>query len=55
MGLGAGRRAGPVVLLVPLLVGLDGAKEGQSLNYVGLMSSPNEMFGKLMSIPDHLT
>jgi tyrosyl-tRNA synthetase len=56
-----GQEAGPAgqgqaVLLVPLLVGLDGTKKmSQSLdNYVAIDDPPNEMYGKLMSIPDHL-
>lgn len=45
-----------VVLLMPLLVGLDGTeKMSKSLgNYVGIHESPNNMYGKLMSIPDEL-
>ena len=45
-----------VVLTTPLLVGTDGAmKMSKSLgNYIGLTDPPNEMFGKVMSIPDHL-
>jgi len=45
-----------VVMLMPLLVGLDGVdKMSQSLgNYIGITEEPNEMFGKTMSIPDHL-
>ena len=45
-----------VVMLMPLLVGLDGKdKMSQSLsNYIGITEEPNEMFGKTMSIPDHL-
>ena len=45
-----------IALIMPLLVGLDGsAKMSQSLsNYVGIRERPEEMFGKLMSIPDHL-
>jgi tyrosyl-tRNA synthetase len=45
-----------VVLTTPLLVGTDGAmKMSKSLgNYIGLTDPPNEMFGKIMSIPDHL-
>lgn len=45
-----------VALFMPLLVGLDGAqKMSKSLgNYVGITEPPNEMFGKLMSIPDDL-
>ena len=43
-----------VVLLMPILVGLDGTqKMSKSLgNYVGISEAPSEMFGKLMSIPD---
>jgi tyrosyl-tRNA synthetase len=43
-----------VALTMPLLVGLDGVqKMSQSLgNYVGLREAPDEMFGKLMSLPD---
>jgi tyrosyl-tRNA synthetase len=43
-----------VVLLMPILVGLDGVqKMSKSLgNYVGINESPDEMFGKLMSLPD---
>ena len=45
-----------VVLLVPILEGLDGVqKMSKSLgNYVGLTDPPNDMFGKLMSISDQL-
>ncbi|MDQ4145060.1 MAG: tyrosine--tRNA ligase [Actinomycetota bacterium] len=45
-----------IALTMPLLEGLDGVqKMSQSLNnYVGIREEPNEMFGKLMSIPDHL-
>jgi len=45
-----------VVLTTPLLEGLDGVqKMSQSLgNYVGITEPPEEMFGKLMSIPDQL-
>lgn len=45
-----------VVMLMPLLVGLDGTdKMSQSLgNYIGITEEPNEMFGKTMSIPDTL-
>ncbi len=47
---------GQAVLLVPLIVGLDGSKKmSQSLgNYIAVDEAPNEMFGKLMSIPDHV-
>lgn len=45
-----------VVMLMPLLVGTDGIeKMSQSLgNYVSIVDDPNEMYGKTMSIPDHL-
>jgi tyrosyl-tRNA synthetase len=44
------------VLTTPLLVGTDGEKKmSKSLgNYIGVTDSPGEMFGKTMSIPDHL-
>jgi tyrosyl-tRNA synthetase len=45
-----------VVLTMPILVGLDGARKmSKSLgNYVGITEPPGEMFGKLMSISDEL-
>src|SRR5690606_8614249 len=45
-----------IVMCMPLLRGLDGKeKMSKSLNnIIGLTDSPNEMFGKTMSIPDHL-
>jgi tyrosyl-tRNA synthetase len=45
-----------VVFTMPLLIGLDGSRiMGQSLgNYVGIAEDADEMFGKLMSIPDEL-
>jgi len=45
-----------VVLTVPILEGLDGVqKMSKSLgNYIGIHESPQEMFGKLMSISDEL-
>jgi tyrosyl-tRNA synthetase len=45
-----------VVLVLPILEGLDGVqKMSKSLNnYVAVNDSPNEMFGKLMSISDEL-
>lgn len=45
-----------VVMVLPLLVGLDGReKMSKSLdNYVGLTDPANEMFAKVMSIPDTL-
>lgn len=44
------------LFLGPLLVGTDGVKKmSKSLgNYVGLTDAPDEMFGKVMSIPDAL-
>jgi tyrosyl-tRNA synthetase len=44
------------VVTTPLLVGTDGAiKMSKSIgNYIGVTDPPNEMFGKAMSIPDHL-
>lgn len=45
-----------IILCMPLLKGLDGReKMSKSLNNtIGLTDEPNEMFGKTMSIPDHL-
>lgn len=44
------------MLLVPLLVGTDGAKKmSKSLgNYIGIAEPASDMYGKLMSIPDEL-
>ncbi len=44
------------ILTMPLLEGLDGInKMSKSLgNYVGINEAPNEIFGKLMSVPDTL-
>lgn len=44
------------IFLMPLLVGTDGVhKMSKSLgNYIGITEAPNEMYGKIMSIPDHL-
>lgn len=43
-----------IVFLMPILEGLDGVqKMSKSLgNYVGITEAPQEMYGKLMSIPD---
>ena len=43
-----------VVILMPILVGLDGVqKMSKSLgNYIAINDAPDEMFGKVMSIPD---
>jgi tyrosyl-tRNA synthetase len=45
-----------VVMTVPLLEGLDGVRKmSKSLgNYVGLTEKPEDMYGKLMSVPDKL-
>jgi tyrosyl-tRNA synthetase len=45
-----------VALTMPLLIGLDGTRVmGQSFgNYVGIAEPPDDMFGKLMSVPDEL-
>ena len=42
--------------MTPLLVGTDGSqKMSKSLgNYIGVAEPPNEMYGKVMSIPDNL-
>jgi tyrosyl-tRNA synthetase len=45
-----------IAILMPILRGIDGVKRmGKSLkNYIGINEPPNEMFGKIMRIPDHL-
>jgi len=45
-----------VVITLPILEGLDGVqKMSKSLgNYIGIMDSPDDMFGKIMSISDAL-
>lgn len=52
----ANQQPAQIVLTMPLLEGLDGVqKMSKSLgNYVGVDDPPNDMFGKLMSIPDTL-
>ncbi len=49
-------KAPQVVMTCPLLVGTDGKeKMSQSIgNYVSISDTPNDMFGKTMSIPDEL-
>lgn len=44
------------IIMMPLLVGLDGInKMSKSLNnYIGVSDTPNDMFGKIMSISDEL-
>lgn len=43
------------ILTTQLIVGLDGSKKmGKSLsNYIAMTAPANDMFGKLMSLPDH--
>jgi tyrosyl-tRNA synthetase len=45
-----------VVLTLPLLIGLDGTQKMSKSkgNYIGVTDAPNDMFGKVMSIPDEL-
>ena len=45
-----------VVILMPLLEGLDGVKKmsKSAHNYIGVSEEPNQMFGKIMSISDDL-
>ena len=45
-----------VIITLPLLEGTDGVeKMSKSLNnYIGIDESPQEMFGKVMSVPDNL-
>jgi tyrosyl-tRNA synthetase len=45
-----------IAVMLPILVGLDGERKmSKSLgNYVAITEAPEEMFGKLMSIPDEL-
>jgi tyrosyl-tRNA synthetase len=52
----ASGQAPQVVVLSPLLLGTDGTeKMSQSLgNYVSVVDTPNDMYGKTMSIPDAL-
>ncbi|MGH9594136.1 MAG: tyrosine--tRNA ligase [Bryobacteraceae bacterium] len=59
MGREIQREYGPplqIALTMPILVGLDGSRKmSKSLgNYVGITESPEQMFGKLMSMPDEL-
>lgn len=45
-----------VILTMPILEGLDGVqKMSKSLgNYIGVNDAPGEMYGKILSMPDHL-
>lgn len=49
-------QAQQVVMMMPLLEGLDGVKKMSKStgNYIGISEAPDEMFGKLMSISDEL-
>lgn len=44
------------ILTLPLLEGTDGVRKMSKSfgNYIGLEDAPNEMFGKVMSVPDNL-
>ncbi len=45
-----------IVMIMPILVGLDGTEKMSKSkgNYIGVTDAPADMFGKVMSIPDHL-
>ncbi|HUS91381.1 MAG TPA: tyrosine--tRNA ligase [Phycisphaerae bacterium] len=45
-----------IVMIMPILVGLDGTEKMSKSkgNYIGVTEGPNDMFGKVMSIPDAL-
>ena len=45
-----------VAILLPLLVGTDGVRKMSKSygNYIGITDPPEDMFGKIMSIPDEL-
>ncbi len=45
-----------IVILLPLLEGLDGVEKMSKSkhNYIGVDDEPNQMYGKIMSIPDEL-
>jgi tyrosyl-tRNA synthetase len=45
-----------IVIVMPILVGLDGTEKMSKSkgNYIGVTDEPNDMFGKVMSIPDTL-
>jgi tyrosyl-tRNA synthetase len=49
-------QAPQVVMTMPLLEGLDGTRKMSKSygNFVGLTDAPEEMYGKLMSVPDPL-
>lgn len=45
-----------IVMTLPLLVGLDGSQKMSKSygNYIGVLDTPKEIFGKAMSLPDSL-
>ena len=45
-----------MAMFLPLLEGTDGEKKMSKSygNYIGLKDAPDDMFGKVMRIPDHL-
>ncbi|MCH7733514.1 MAG: tyrosine--tRNA ligase [Candidatus Marinimicrobia bacterium] len=45
-----------LVITTPLLEGTDGVKKMSKSydNYIGITENPNDMYGKTMSVPDHL-
>lgn len=45
-----------VALMMPLLVGTDGSRKMSKSydNYIGITEEPNDMYGKVLSIPDDL-
>lgn len=51
-----GAKVQQLAMLLPLLEGIDGEKKMSKTygNYVGLKDAPEEMFGKVMRIPDSL-
>lgn len=54
--LGQESKAPQVCITMPIIEGLDGVKKmSKSLgNYIGVSDEPNDMFGKVMSVPDAL-
>ena len=59
VGRGMQEKAGQkpqIALIMPILVGLDGTEKMSKSkgNYIGITDQPNDMFGKVMSIPDSL-
>lgn len=51
-----GKEEGQIAILMPILEGIDGVKKmSKSLgNYIGIDEEPNNIYGKVMSIPDEL-